>query len=246
MAQSSYLALLVGGGALILAIWLSYGLVASEKFPIRWVQVDGPFRYVSAAQIRATVVPYAEAGYFAVDLDAIQTALEQQAWVSKVLVRKQWPDLIDVVVEEHRPVARWAAGGLIDSYGEHFEVPDGLGPEQLPLLDGPDDRRQEVVNTWLKMRDVLAPTGMDVREISMQRRGAWQLLTDSGMKVALGREDIEARLKRFVNIYVSLRQRAQLAQIERVDLRYPNGVAVRWREQRAAAGALEDNLRSQR
>lgn len=241
-----YLGLLLGGAGLLLVVWLSFGLVASDRFPIRWVQVEGPFRYVSASQVRSTVAPFAESGYFAADLGAIQQALEAHPWIARASVRKSWPDLLEVEVVEHRPMARWKAGGLIDVRGEHFQVPAGLGPGQLPTLSGPDEARDEVVATWIELRELLRPIDLDVRSLTLEQRGAWSMRTDNGIELMLGREDLSERVSRFVGIYRQLHERQQVSQIERVDLRYPNGVSVRWKDSMAAGGPAEQQFRSQR
>ena len=54
------------------------------------------------------------------------------------------------------------------------------------------------------------------------------VLTD-GVVVELGREQLAQRLQRFASLYAGpLRQ--EWENVKRVDLRYTNGVAVRWRD----------------
>jgi len=57
-------------------------------------------------------------------------------------------------------------------------------------------------------------------------RHAWQLRLGNGLHLMLGRdaELAEVRLRRFVEIYPSVEKRKQH---EYVDLRYPNGFALR-------------------
>ena len=65
---------------------------------------------------------------------------------------------------------------------------------------------------------------MRVRVVLTQRH-AWQLKLGNGMHIMLGRDaDLaEERLRRFVDAYPSVRKK----QHEYVDLRYPNGFALR-------------------
>jgi cell division protein FtsQ len=57
-------------------------------------------------------------------------------------------------------------------------------------------------------------------------RRAWQLKLDSGLTLELGREQVEARLARFVGAYDRTLGRLG-GGINHVDLRYANGFAVR-------------------
>jgi cell division protein FtsQ len=63
-------------------------------------------------------------------------------------------------------------------------------------------------------------------EVQVTARRAWQVKLASGMTLALGRENIEARLARFVAVHD--RTLGQLGRrIDYVDLRYANGFAAR-------------------
>ena len=65
--------------------------------------------------------------------------------------------------------------------------------------------------------------------LEMDQRRAWRMRFDNGVEIKLGREQLLARLQRFVDIYPRvLAQRA--GSIATVDMRYVNGFAVRWLE----------------
>jgi cell division protein FtsQ len=63
-------------------------------------------------------------------------------------------------------------------------------------------------------------------QVRVSPRRAWQLRLDNGLTLELGREQIEARLARFVGAYDRTLGRLG-RRIEHVDLRYSNGFAVR-------------------
>ena len=64
--------------------------------------------------------------------------------------------------------------------------------------------------------------------------GAWRVETDEGIELVLGREQVGEKIKRLALVWESgLSQ--QVKQIKTIDLRYPNGLAVAWKD-----GALVD------
>jgi cell division protein FtsQ len=63
-------------------------------------------------------------------------------------------------------------------------------------------------------------------DVRLSDRRAWQLKLDDGYVLELGRQDMAARLARFVSAYGQTIVRLP-AGTYRVDLRYPNGFAVR-------------------
>src|SRR5688572_12838842 len=89
------------------------GWFASDRWPLKQLRIDAEFHRVSAEQIRAAVTPGIGVGFFAVDLDAIRSAVEELPWVESAEVRKRWPDQLDVTVVERRAAAAWAPHRLV-------------------------------------------------------------------------------------------------------------------------------------
>jgi cell division protein FtsQ len=146
-----------------------------------------------------------------------------------------------VSIEEHLPVAFWgqATGQLVNSYGEVFNAVLSAPPSApMPLLIGPSGLAPEILNHYQQAEEILKPVGRIPRALSVSPRLAVQLRLDDGMIVELGRQQPKApvseRLLRFVEYYPSVlsagRQRPSV-----VDMRYPNGFALRV----AAAPATE-------
>ena len=81
---------------------------------------------------------------------------------------------------------------------------------------------------YARFAAVVAPLGSEVERLVLTPRYAWQLRLANGLHVMLGRDadGAEARLRRFVESYP-----ATIARLPRrheyVDLRYPNGFALR-------------------
>lgn len=200
-----------------------------EAWEIRWLQVDGRFQRVSAEQVRSAVAPHARGGFFEVDPEKVRAAAERLPWVTRAVVRKEWPDTIHVRVLEHEPMARWGDDALVSTEGEIFRVPEGGRIQGLPVLAGPEQGVREVVERFFELRELLEGTGLDVRQLSVDERGSWRTRLSYGIQVALGTERIVERLERFASVYP--RHFAPRARdLERVDLRYTNGFAVKWRQ----------------
>jgi cell division protein FtsQ len=218
-------ALLVGVAAL-LALWLRSGLIGSEQWPIVWLDVAGDLERTSSSQIRAAVAGPADSGFFAVDLELVRDRVEALPWVARAEVSRHWPDALRIDVEEHRPVARWNEDGLFSDRGEVFSVGGSEGMQGLARLSGPDSRRHEVLEQWQRMRRELGSVGHDIATLSVDERGAWRLRMDNGVLLVLGREQVGQRLDRFVRVQRALGRLER--PIEAVDMRYTNGLAVRW------------------
>jgi cell division protein FtsQ len=207
--------------------WVSMGIVASERWPIRWLEVNGAFQRVSAEQLRASLASRVGANFFTVDLQSLQAAALRISWVSAVRVQKQWPDTVRVEVEEYVPVAHWNSGQLITGTGGLFAVPEADGIQGLPWLEGPDGRLGEVLETWAGFDGMLLPLGLEITRLKLDNRGAWSLELSNDTWVQLGRESSVERLQRLLASWETLTREKDVPPVG-VDLRYANGFAVEW------------------
>ena len=78
-------------------------------------------------------------------------------WVRKVALRRQWPQRLEVTIEEHAPLARWNDAALVNTDGEVF-VADYDG--ELPQFAGPDGRAAEIAARYREWGEALAPLAL--------------------------------------------------------------------------------------
>jgi cell division protein FtsQ len=197
-------------------------LLRSSLFPVRVVEVSTPLEHVSRKDLQSVLAHYAAGNFFAARIDEVRAAAEQVAWVRRASVRRVWPDRLEVAIEEHVAFARWGSEGLVNKQGERFAAPsDG----SLPLFIGPPGSEGEISRRYARFAETLAPLGSPLERIVLSARHGWQLRLANGLQITLGR-DVDAaddRLTRFVDAYA----RSGSARADAVDLRYPNGFAVR-------------------
>ncbi len=211
--------------------WVCMGIVANDRWPIRWLEINGTFQRVSAEQLRASMTPLIDQSFFTMDLQELRDAARRISWVSAVDVRKVWPDSVVVSVEEYTPLAHWNRGQLISGQGEAFSVPEADEIQGLPWLQGPQERLGEVLQTWTEFSDLLVPMGLEIQRLNLDRRGAWSMQLSNGTLVQLGRDSARERLNRLLSSWDSL-MREQSVPPQGIDLRYTNGFAVLWPQAR--------------
>lgn len=199
------------------------------RFPINVVEVKGDYRYLDRDQLESAVADHTGGGFFTVDVAAIRAAAEQLPWVYKAKVQRVWPDTLRLVIEEQQPVAHWRDAALLNVFGQVFEPKDTAGLPVLPGMAGPDGHERKVLEIYRQASGMLAPLGLQVKEVGLDERRALSLVLDGGIRLELGRTDARLRLQRFVQVYPSVFE-GQLQQLQRVDLRYSNGFSVYWQQ----------------
>lgn len=192
------------------------------------VQVQGELTRVTEPALQNHLEPFIGTSYFATDLSRVKAQLEMLPWVESAAVGREWPGTLTVSVREHEPVALWNGQALISGEGTVFR-PAAPAALDLPRLNGPAGRADEVLERARAFRGELAALGLGLESVSLEPRGAWTLLLDNGISVSLGRDRVRERFERFMTVYES-RLSPVAADITGVDARYGNGVAVRWRD----------------
>ncbi|MEJ2402361.1 MAG: cell division protein FtsQ/DivIB [Xanthomonadales bacterium] len=218
LASGTLLVVLLFALTAVGVVWVGMGIVTSDRWPIRWLELNGEFQRVSAEQLRASLEP---------GMRAMRESAMANAWVSAVHVQKHWPDTVSVTVEEYEPVAHWNRGELIARDGRAFSVPEADGIQGLPWLEGPPTRLDDVLQTWVSLNERLTPLGLEVRHLAIDDRGSWSLELTNGTRVYLGRDSTDERLARLLGSWDALMEEQDVPP-RGIDLRYTNGFAVSW------------------
>jgi cell division protein FtsQ len=173
-------------------------------------------------------MPLVSKGFFAVEVEFVKERILQLPWVADVSVRRVWPDQVIVVVTERDPIAFWNETSLLSSSGEIFSPKENTFPTGLPHFSGPDGEQIHMLEFYSKIDHTLRPLHLKITQLELTPYLSWNMMFAGGMKVHLGYKDVLTRINHFVKVYPKIvGERA--ADVDYIDLRYPNGLAVRWK-----------------
>lgn len=207
-------------------------LVHSPKMlPIKSVRLSAVPGRVVTGEVQAVVRQSVQGNFLTVDIDKLRQSLEKLPWVRNVSIRREFPNSLAVMFEEHQPLARWNEAALVNQQGEVF-VAETTQP--LPRFIGYEGTSLEVMQQYAKFSGQLAKLDLKVMQLALSPRHAWQLHLSNDMVVELGREAMGSRLARFVAVYpYSLVPQDDLSAAHEfgqvVDMRYRDGFAVKKR-----------------
>jgi cell division protein FtsQ len=221
---------LFAAAGLMIAYAVLWIVIHLPVFALRHVDMLGDTQHVTRAQVEDIVKLGLTGTFFTVDLPRLRGAFEKLPWVREVKLRRHWPDRLEVRITEQVALARWGSTALVNTHGEIFQAAyDG----NLPVFVGPSGTSKEIAIQYEFFRRTLAQMHAKPVLVQLSARRAWQVKLDNGLTLQLGRDDVETRLLRFI----AVRERtigALARRIEYVDLRYPNGFAVRISELKGA------------
>lgn len=170
------------------------------------------------------------------DADVAREKLKQNPWIAEAVIRKLYPNRIEIEVTEREAFALWQRNGklaIVSHDGTVLEeVRDGRS-EKLPLVVGEGAAKNAA--EFLAVLDRFPSIKPEVYGAIFVAERRWNLRLNNGMDVRLPEGDPEAALTLLTKL--NREQNLFARDIAMVDLRIPGQVVVRMSE--AAAAALD-------
>lgn len=211
---------------LIFIMWFWHFLNNPEQFPIKTVKVYGQYQHASKEKIKKIVFPLIAQGLFAVKIKKIQSELLQLPWISHVEVERIWPSELMITLHEKQPIAIWNKTGLVTESGKLFYPEQNSFPNNLPRFYGADGEQQSMLATYHQLSKIIAPLGLHIIKLRLTSDMLWRMRLNNGMDVMIGGQNLDERVEKFAQVYNKVF--ADKRQAKAIDLRYPNGLAVKW------------------
>lgn len=198
--------------------------------PLSKIMVGGNFNHLEEQELAELVNIEIDGGFLSMNLNQLRQELQSHPWIHQVSVRREWPSTLKVEVIEEVPIARWGKKGFLNRLGDQLSLPENSNLKSLPVLEADFGSSQDMIAQYLLLAELLAPTDLRLTELQRDAVGAWQIETASGVRIVLGRDQIIEKIRRLIVVWGSGLD-VQLNNIATIDLRYPNGLAVSWRDQ---------------
>ena len=198
--------------------------------PLSKIMVGGNFNHLEEQELAELVNMEIDGGFLSMNLNQLRQELQSHPWIHQVSVRREWPSTLKVEVIEEVPIARWGKKGFLNRLGDQLSLPENSNLNSLPVLEADFGSSQDMIAQYLLLAELLAPTDLRLTELQRDAVGAWQIETAAGVRIVLGRDQIIEKIRRLIVVWDSGLD-VQLNNIATIDLRYPNGLAVSWRDQ---------------
>ncbi len=207
-------------------------------FALHAISVTGELTHNNVVTMRANVTPRLSGTFFTIDLDRARLAFEALPWVRKALVRREFPDRLRVVLQEHKALAYWGGEGeprLVNSFGEVFEANVGeVEQDAMPRLLGPDGQSAQVLLMYQSLRPLFEEMDMTLEQLELTGHGGWRGRLEEGATLELGSgaaAEVLARTQQFLKTLTQVTSRYGRSSdaLETADLRHEGGYALRLR-----------------
>lgn len=233
--------------------WVSYSEWANPA--VSQVRIEAPFVWRSESAIKHHLAEVlSEQRFWTLDVHRIRNHLQKDPALRSVRVQKAWPNQLLVRIEEMVPVARWGEKHLLTELGRvvplsllepnneaqsevtktlQFAVQlqdnEAKPSLKLPLLLGGKHNGAVLIERYRLLRRL----GWQIAQLELTPRGAWKVRLTDGLKIDLGSQHFSERVHKVATIMQAYRER--LKTMQKIDARYPNGVAIKWRPESVQA-----------
>lgn len=220
--------------AVVAAVAYWQNLKNNQHYHIDSIQMLGHQPAPVERALREKLSSYQSEGIFAADIKSLSDDLATIPWVRSVTVMRRWPNALVVDVDTWEPVARWGETQWLDNTGQLFSLETALrSTVHLPQLNGPEEDAVQVYKMYQQVQKLFNQYGLPLAGLNKMPSGSWQVDMPSGMKVKLKDGEVFEGLRGFVKIYDQIA--AQESLVDYVDMRYPDGGAIRWQPDSVAA-----------
>ncbi len=203
----------------------TYGIWALLDVPVSKLVISGDLTQIEQASVRAALTSGSLGGILTTDLKLLESKLDEMHWARNVAVRRQWPDTILVSLTREMPMARWGKDQYISAGGHLLTLPDQYF--DIPSFDVAISSPHRAMEVFRLLDQIASREGLDITSLKQDAQGGWSLDFDNKISLALGSEQLNQRMHRFLLLH----RRVLLDEprsVQYVDARYSSGVAVKY------------------
>ena len=185
-------------------------------------------------------------GFFSMELQKVQESLKEISWIKSTSVRRVWPHEIEVSVEAFQPIAVWDGKQYLSAEGDVFDAQlSDEAKAKLLVTQGPLEASKLVAEQVPVFQGWLKPLDWTVRSLTLSDRYSWRVGLTNGLEIEFGRADtptvLQERAARLVQSAKFVKDNMSSGVGAYIDLRYPNGFAMRTDDLHRVASAANVN-----
>lgn len=245
--------------ALVMPLGLIYAVdqhYIQDRLLFTEITVEGAYDQRGARLIREHALSELDGNYLSINLQRLAGKISQSSWIPAVSAHRKWPSTLAISVTPIDPIVRWNDKQWFINTGQLLDLPPFVEVQEIsdmPVLSGAQGDEYELFGAYLDYSEKFAAKGLTLNALRAGQEEVWHLeLSPSALSKSrdwsadAGQSPkwVDARVQIVVNQHNAMQRISrflatldrtlidQFAQIESIDLRYPNGFAVLWKQDR--------------
>ncbi|OQM34222.1 cell division protein FtsQ/DivIB [bacterium endosymbiont of Pedicinus badii] len=151
------------------------------------------------------------------------------SWIKNIQIQKEWPKTIKIRIVEYIPIALWNNTFCIDKDGNLFQMPNQY-LNQIPKIFGPFGKEREILKNFFSFENTIKSINLSINTIIVNIENSYILKTKENLIIKIGKINHIDRIHRLVIAFPVILKYSQKNRknIKYIDLRYKNGLAVKF------------------
>lgn len=210
-------------------LWITIIKPAIEK-PISEIQVVADSKEIENADIKKLIDNRVLGNsIFTMDSKGLLKDLSSLDWVSSVDIYRTYPDKLSISMTFQKPIARWGDEQLLSDSNNLYAKNNLIDYNYLPSLFAPSMSRNKILENFKMVSKLLQPINSPIKSFIFTDSGSLTVILDNGILLKFGKDNFMNKINNMSTIYQkNLSERKN--DIEYIDLRYANGIAVKFKE----------------
>jgi len=171
---------------------------------------------------------------FWLDYEKLRTSLESKRWIKDLIIRRDPPDRLSLVIEERRPViwlVRQDGVFLVSDDGIVLDRLNELGMSPVPVVSDPrsqsDASMVQLIRSAASLRNKQKEFYDRITELRWSDHGPIAFLEGLEAPIYLSKKDATKNIPNFQMLFLNeLSKRSDIAQLRYIDLRWDEEIAV--------------------
>ncbi len=200
------------------------------------ITIKGDIFHSDVSSIKNKVISNVDGNFYSINLVKTKKIFETMPWVRQAVVKRVYPDQIEVRFSEYKSKAIWGAREdmkLVDENGVIFEAnSEDDEHDQMPQLIGPEGHGKYMLDMYKNVWTAMNPLKQKLKILELNPRGSWIATLEGGAHIELGRGgvvDVIDRVSKFSTGAEQMltRLNKKSIDIQYIDLRHSDGYAIR-------------------
>ena len=223
------LGLLILGAIVLIGKLVYLCLDDTHRFPIKKIKIVSTAKSMQRSVLEEVISKHVVAhSFFTLHVEELRADLRSLPWVKAVNIQRNWPSSLRISLIEKTPIVYWN-DKILTEEGELVDITTVNNNIPLPKLYGPGGEQSKVLQIYRKISKILMLCNVQIAGLKKSNNQSWEVLLTNGVQLYLGKHAIITRITRFCKAYPAVFA-DKITQLVSVDLRYPRGMAVRWRK----------------
>jgi len=206
-----------------------------EFFPITTVRLFVDQQYIDTTKLKQLVSQKMSGNFFTISLTPIVHTLLMDDQIKSVSIRRVWPKSLSIYVDGYEPIAFFNKDKVITAVGYTFKTPKNLQLIPAVYVQGPESQASQMMQQLHSFNKIFESLHLTIKKIALDH-DLYFITLNNGLSLTLGNRNRNQRLDRFVKLYANIIGHCE-NNVASIDLRYSNGLAVKWKDQGKCIGS---------